>query len=370
MARAHLHPVGGAAAVKILADYHHADLYESLGLLCDRNGWTLSRPIGLEWFDNWYWSFERVAHGDAVAQQYLGRWDSDRDLGDHWERDDTTHPGRVHRMVTLEQARSQDWDVVLATVTHNERGLAKFASEVGATFGIQVGNVGQIGQVASEGAGWDKVKFALLSTTAPSVPVPSVIYRQEFSLSDFRYEWPPIETNTVSSFVQCFPENRGPARGNFYDQFVDLAADLVDDFDFRVYGAYGSAQLDQWAAGNLDSTPAVAEAMRNTRIAWHAKFWSDGFGHVVHNLYAVGRPTFVYMDYYADKLAAPLMDHMVTGFDLSRMSEMEVIAVLQQLRDDDDYHHQISENMAKRFRSVVDFDADAQAIKALLESVA
>lgn len=349
--------------MRILTDYHHSDLYESFALVFeDRFGWELYRPIGMEWFDRDYWQFEKQAHGDAVARQYLSIWDTDRDCGTHWERDDKTHPGRVHKMLTVEQAR--DLDRVIATVPHNEAGLHRFANEIGATFGVQLGNVGQAFEV-----NWGRVKFALCSTTMPFAPnVPHCVYRQEFSLTDFRYEWPPAESNTVSSFVQCFPENRGPARGNFYDQFTRLAAELVDEFDFRVYGAYGGAPTDQWACGNLESTPSVAEHMRNTRVAWHAKYWSDGYGHVIHNLHAVGRPVMSYHDYYADKLAAPLMEHGVTGFDLSRMNDAEIAATLRKLRDHHDYHEQISEQAAQRFRDVVDFEADADAIRRVLEA--
>lgn len=352
--------------MKILADYHHADLHESLGLLADRFGWQLFRPIGMEWFERDYWAFEKQAHGDAVARQYLTIWDSDHDLGNEWERDDATHPGRVHHMLTVEQAADLRPDIVIASVPHNEAGLHRFATEVGARFGVQLGNVGQAFET-----NWRNATFALCSTTLPvTPPVPHVIYHQEFSLADFRYEWPPAEARSVASFVQCFPENRGPTRGNFYDQFVGLADELGDELDFKVFGAYGSAPLDRLAAGNLSSTPAVAAAMRATRIGWHAKYWSDGFGHVIHNLYAVGRPVFAFHDYYADKLAAPLLEHGVTGYDLGRMDCGEVIAALRRLRDDDEHHHAMSAAAAERFAEVVDFDADAEAVRGVLEAVA
>ncbi len=352
--------------MKILTDYHHADLYESFGLVfADRFGWDLYRPIGMDWFDLGYWEFEKRVHGDAVARQYLSLWDGDRDCGTHWERDDATHPGRVHRMLTVEQARDLSPDVVIATVPHNEAGLHRFATETDATFGVQLGNVGQAFEV-----NWRHARFALCSTTlAFAPPVPYIVYRQEFSLSDFRYEWPPAEERSVASFVQCFPENRGPQRGGFYDHFVALS-DASPDLDWKVYGAYGSAPTDHLACGNLPSTPAVAEAMRRTRVIWHAKFWSDGYGHVIHDAHAVGRPVMAHHDYYADKLAAPLMEHGVTGFDLSRMDDAEVLRTLRRLCDDDEYHREMSDNVAARFRAVVDFDADAAAIRELLERVA
>ena len=355
--------------MRVLADYHHSDLFESLALLFeDRYGWELFRPAGMEWFDEGYWNFERKFHGDAVAKQYLAIWKDDRYAGDHFRRDDTTHPGRILKGVTLEQARSQSWDIVLCTISHNESGFARFAAEVGAHYGIQAGNVGQIANVAVEGAGWGPTEFVLASTTFDvPIPVPYVIYRQEFSLHDFRFEWPPVESKSVASFVQCFAENRGMERGGFYDEFEHLAL-TYPEFDWKVYGAYGTQPEDQWACGNLPSTPDVAAHMRASWALWHAKFWSDGYGHVVHNIHAVGRPIFSYHNYYADKLAGPLMEHGVTGFDLNRMDEAEIMATLRRLREPE-YHQQISVATAARFREIVNFDEDAEKVRALLESI-
>jgi len=347
--------------VRILADYHHSDLFESYQLaLADRFGWEIWRPIGMDWFAEDYWAFEKAYHGDAVAKQYLELWPDDTDHGHHWTRRDSTHPGRTHRMVTLDQARHMDWDVVISSVTANDPGFARFAREQGATFGLQAGNVGQLEQ-----ANWSDVAFCLASTAVHiPLPVPHIIYRQEFKLTDFRFEWPPAESKSVSSFVQCFAENKG-----FYDQFLAYAR-AWPEFDWQVYGAYGSHETDEFACGNLPTTPAVAHAMRATRIAWHAKWWSDGYGHVIHNLFACGRPVIGYADYYADKLAGPLWVDGVTSFDLSQHSPEEVLAELRRLRDDDDYHRAYCEAAAARFREVVDFAADAERAKELIESTA
>lgn len=348
--------------MRILADYHHSDLFESYQLtLEDRFGWEVFAPYGMEWFDAGYWNFERQAHGDAVARQYLlGVWPDPVDRGTHWEVEDRTHPGRIRKGVTLGQALDQDWDVVLCSLTHNEAGFAELAEFVGATFGIQAGNVGQVDSV-----NWGPVDFGLLSTTLGSVvpPVPHIVYRQEFSLDDFRYEWPPSERDTVASFIQCFPENQ-----SFYDDFLNLARN-EDGFDWKVYGAYGSHPEDEFACGNLNTTPAVAEAMRRTRTAYHAKWWSDGYGHVIHNLAAVGRPVVGPLGYYGDKLAGPLHIDGVTSFDTAQRTTAEVLAVLRRLRDDDDFHRKVCEAAAFRFREVVNFDDDAWKVRTLIESV-
>jgi len=346
--------------VRLLTDRHHADLLESIYMLfADRLGWEVYTLIGMQWFDDWYWSFERAYHGDAVAKQYLeGVWaGTTEDKSDHFEQADKVHPGRTIYGVTVEQALGMDWDVVMSTVQENDAGLHGFAQKVGAKFAVQVGNQGQWSD-------WDRADFALVSSTLHgSPPKPYVTYHQEFSLDDFRFEYPPSEKTSVASFVQCFAENKVP-----YAEFLNLARQ-APDLDWKVYGAYGSHPEDEFACGNQPTTPKVAEAMRRTRIAWHSKSWSDGYGHVVHNLFAVGRPVFGRASYYADKLAGPLWIEGVTSFDVDSHSTDELIRILRRLRDDDDYHRTICEASAARFCEVVDFSEDAEKVKALLERV-
>jgi len=350
--------------MKLMADLHHADLWESYQLLFgDRMGWEVYAPYGLDWFTSWYWSFERSYHGDAVARQYLeGIWVDVVDKGDHVEAPDRTHPGRVIKGMTLEQARATKWDVVIASVPDNDAGFHRLAKETGGHFGIQMGNAGQFSD-------WDRAEFGLVSTNTIGTPnKPYVIYRQEFNTHDFRHEWPPEEPNSIGSFLQCFAENKGMERGQFYDQWERLAA-AYPEFDWKVYGAYGTAQVDQWACGNLSTTPAVAAGMRKTGIFWHAKYWSDGYGHVIHNEFSVGRPIFAYHSYYSDKLAGALFVPGETMVNLDAMSDEDIVAQLRRFRDDPGEAQRMGDAAAARFKAVVDFDEDAEKVKRLMEQV-
>ena len=175
--------------MKILADYHHHDLWESLELvLTDRFGWDLYRPMGMDWFDAGYWNFERQWHGDAVARQYLEPWGSDTD-GRRW---DPSHE-RWQKLLTLEQARDEPPDIIIASVAHNHEGFARLASEVGARFGLHLGNV-RFSEIDMAEDRWDLADFGILTSVMPGpVPKPHVTVHQEFSLADFRYE-PPSRT--------------------------------------------------------------------------------------------------------------------------------------------------------------------------------
>lgn len=352
----------------ILVDYHHHDLWESLELLCARLGWTLYRPIGMDWFDAGYWNFERAWHGDAVARQYLEPWGSDTLVysdgpTNHWTRYDASHD-RVQRMLSVEQARDLKPDIVMASVAHNHEGLYRFASEVGATFGIHLGNV-RFSHIDMQEDRWDLAKFGIVTTLLPEpVNVPHVVVHQEFDLQDFRHE-PPLADGifTVSSFVNCFAEN---TRG--YAQFRDTA-NLRPEYDWRVYGSYGSVAEDEFAAGNIGECAKVGDAMREADVAWHTKQWSDGFGHVVHDWFAVGRPVIGYEWYYRTQLAGPLWQEGVTSFDLTDKSPADAVAILDRLYHDPDLRLRMGENAARRFREVVDFDEEEQAIRRMFAQV-
>jgi hypothetical protein len=359
--------------VRILADYHHADLWESLEMLfTDRFGWELYRPTGLPWLTEGFWRHEvrewwekggalpagpddvKVREADAVPRQYLEPWGTDVQLADHAERQDLWHPGRTIKMVTLEQARSQPWDIVLATLVENEPGLWQFAQERGAHFGIQIGN-----QWAENF--WRNAEFGLASTTLPFVPDrPHVFYHQEFSLQDFRYEYPPVTTDTVRSWVQCLPDD-GPEYGRF-KRLAGLSPELA-------WGMFSHCGGDGYWIENLRDTSRVAATMRETRVGVHFKTWSDGYGHVIHNLFATGKPVIATATYYLDKLAGPLFVDGVTSFNVQTRSDEEVVAIIRRLVADDDFHSEVSHAAAARFREVVSFDEDAEKVRGLLEGV-
>lgn len=342
--------------MRLFVDYHHADLAHSWALTWhDRLGIDVVHPYGMDWFDADVWQFERAVHGDAVARQYLlGIWEGNEpDANGIVRLDDPRHPGRVITGMTLAAARAMDWDFVISSVPANAPGFAAFAKTTGAQFGIHVGN--QWGDEA-----WHfRPDFAVLSTTSP-VPagIPHVVIHQEFDLDDFRYE-APAGFGPIRSFVNCFPETPE------YQNFLPLAR-AFPEFGWEVYGAYGSAPLDEFASGDLRGTPTIGDTMRGAGAIWHAKHWSDGFGHVIHNAFAAGRPVFGFSRYYEDKLAGPLWVEGVTSFNVEGKSKEAVAAILFSLRDETDAYLTMCEAAAARFREIVSFDEDADKLRDLL----
>lgn len=343
--------------MKVLADHHHGSLWESLAVLFeDRFGWELYRPYGMDYWDTGIWNYERhMPHGEGVARQYLEPWGSDIDRGDYFTRTDPMYPDRTHKLVTLEQARALKPDIVLATLTENEQGWHDFARSVGAKFGIQVGNQGTINR-------YDLIDFALFSTSRQFYPwVPYVTYRQEFSLDDYRFEYPPTDPTYVGTWVQALPED--PQE---YARFLAIA-EALPELKVRYHGHVGPVD-DHWG-GNVTTSKELAAQMRSARVGLHLKTWSDGYGHVLHNLAAVGKPLVATATYYEDKLGGPLFVEGVTSFDVQRHSQQETIDFIRRLATDDELHERMSRAMAARFREIVDFDAEAEAIRAMFTKV-
>ena len=60
-------------------------------------------------------------------------------------------------------------DIVISSLAHNHNGFARFASEIGATFGLQVGNVRFSAADMAEDR-WDLAAFGLVSGIMPAPP--------------------------------------------------------------------------------------------------------------------------------------------------------------------------------------------------------
>lgn len=331
--------------MRILADRHHAGLYESLALLfVDRFGWDLYTPIGHEWWDEGYWAFGAVFGDDRLAVQYLTINDGWTLVGDHYETTDSEYPERVIRGVTLDQYRSAAWDFVVATVQENQHGFARLAAESGARYVLQVGNTGQY-------IDWSLGPIVLNSSEMPMLGR-GIVYHQPFD-SDGLYRYrAPITTQIVTSLVNCFPSIACYPLWEWY-------RDRLGDFAFRMHGIDGHD-------GNLKPAKLIADAMVTSGWGWHDKIHGDGFGHVIHGWAAIGRPLIGHASHYAGKMAGPLWEDGVTCIDLDQRSPAENVELIRAISADPDRHRAMGRAIRDRFDELVDFAAEAEQIHALL----
>ncbi len=329
----------------VLIDRHQADLFYSLQLLFeDRLGHTVYTPIGFDWFDAGVWQFGHQHFGRSLAEQFLridARWSDDLTSRD------THHPDRLIRGVTWDQARQMDWAYVVATVPDNQTGFHAFSMDHGAKYVLQVGNTNQY-------VDWGLDPLALVSSEVP-IAGRGIRYHQEFdSQGTFGYRAPIAKSRVrVATFVNCYSSMSGT-----YPQWLQ-AKELAPDFIWREHGIDG-------VDGNLEPVSAIADQMAVADFGWHSKEQGDGFGHVIHNWAAIGRPLVGQAHRYRGRLAEPLWVDGETCIDLDQHPVPEAIGMMREIVADPARHRAMCKAIRAKFDSLVDYAAEAEQIRAFL----
>lgn len=340
---------------RVLCDFHHSSLLRSLVLLFEeRLGMELYRPIGMEWFEQGYWAINNQAD---TAKQFL-------DLDQAYKPQDGTpalnavaagnqaegiymviEPGGLsaHKAATLDYFINNRFDYVIASIPAHvdvfKALIAKYQPHCKLI--IQMGNNWNIENYKGEN---------VLASIAPQ-PAPGVnamYYHQEFDLEVFR-PTPCTATKKIYSFVNVI-ENTGIG----WEDYQQLKR-LKPDFEFRAYGG-------QCPDGSTTGPHETAAKMREAQFIFHVKPGGDGFGHVIHNAYAVGRPVLTRPSHYKNQLAEQLL---VPGtfIDLDRYGPGEVKNIITRLSQDPVHLKQMGQRAADRFREVVNYTKEAAAIK-------
>lgn len=294
--------------MRILVDRHQADLLYSIQRLFeDRLGYELYIMLGHDWWDEGFWKFGEVFGDDRLAQQYLTIDANWREVEPGlWLTFDPGHPERPLYGVTLELARGWSWGAVMATVQENQAGFHRFASETGAKYLYHIGNTRQ------------EVDWTLdpIVLNASEVPMQGrgVQIGQEFDhLTTFRFR-EPTRMDRITSFVNLLPlipESWGP--------MAELSKLLP--YEFRSFG-------HSCPDGNLHPVAAIADQMARSGWGYHDKPTGDGFGHVIHNWAAVGRPLIGHARYYQGQKAEVFWQDLETCIDLDKHSVYEAAQII------------------------------------------
>lgn len=337
--------------MKTLVDFHHADLFHSLQLLLeDRLGIEVYRPVGIEWSDRGYWAFGASTYGDdRLAQQFLVA----PTVG-HVSRSsdgyvfDPAHPERPIRTVTLDEFRDMDdWAYIVASVPDNEPGFSRLAREVGAQYVLQVGNTGQ-------SVNWGLDPLALVSSSEVRIHGRGVRYHQEFESGagqDFGFA-APGRRDVISSFVNLMPRMEcGPLMARYQAALSDL--------DWWVFGI-------DCPHGIVKPLDVLAKDMAYSAFGWHDKVTGDGFGHVIHQWAAIGRPLIGHASHYRGQMAEPFWQDGVTCVDLDLRSFDENVQLIRDISADPQRHAEMCRAIRATFDSLVDYEAEAAAIAELL----
>lgn len=324
--------------LQIFSDFHHSSLFTSLKLLFeDRLGHTVYRPIGLEWFEQGYWKIaEPYNNYPGTVEQFLKPGSTPTD-GTPPLNDNT------YDCITLEQFKEMDIDIIIASIPAHIQAYKRLIREhkPNAKLIYHIGNIGWHNDIP-----WNEVDNVMASVKPFEVPIGKnvVFYRQEFDTKVFR---PLLGANIrkmITSFVNILPQ---PEKFN-------RLKELLPDYAF---GAFGAACPN----GVVNNISEIAAIMQTSRFGYHNKPHGDGYGHVIHNWMAVGKPVILNFNDYKDKLAGDFLDVCI---DLDQGVE-QVASIINNMSDLE--YIDLSNKVQDRFNEVVDFEQDAVNVKRFIE---
>lgn len=329
---------------------HHAGLLNSLIMLFEgRLGGNVYRPIGLQWAREGYWN---VFDHPATRLQYLT-------LKQGYKPTDGSKPlnnikkfekgiyycqdidsGYYNKAITLKQFKKMDIDYVIASLPQHIEPFQKLATIKGCPLIFQIGNQ------------WDGIYCDNIMASA-KVNIPNdinhVIYHQEFDTAIFKPNgYTPFTVTSLINIPEQMPD---------YELMLQIEKELPD-WVFNVYGGGRN--------GSMHGTDQVAQAIRQAQFVWHVKAGGDGYGHIIHNAFACGTPPIVKKSYYEGKLASELMIDGQTCIDIDGLGLHEIIEKIKFYSDAERYAD-MSKSAFNKFQECVNFEADADKVRAFLE---
>lgn len=343
--------------INVFTDYHHGDLYYAMHLLFEqRLGFSLYRPIGLEWFQNGYWRIaEPYGNAQGTINQYLAinqlGWHPYKNLnGEHYIEDgvyyvhDPGH-GYYQKAITLDKFASMHFGVIMPTYEPHEGPYVNLRDryQQKAKLVAQLGNTGQ------------RSSLSHVIHSVPYTPRPgqaAVLCHQEIDPDLYKYVPPNHASKKIFSMVNCLPY------AGVYDQYKGALSEV----EMRAYGA-GSPD------GPLSGSATVSVKMQEANIGWHLKP-QDGIGHTAMGWFASGRPVITNMSQVLGwgGAALSLFEPGVTCLNIEGGTvESNCAAIRRMLEPDENLRW--AERCLKRFGEVVNYDREAERVRAMLEGV-
>lgn len=349
--------------MNILTDRHHPSLTYSLELLFGKRlGHRLMAPIGFEWYEEG--AFKYFSHLTPVDSHLnLARADSrvwgQKDVltGSGLE---TVDPGIYYcpditkdlyeRGISWSQFLERPIDFFIASIPEHvepfDRLIKRFKPKAKLIF--QMGNMFDYFDL--------KGVRNILNSTDRVIPegIHSVSYSQEFDLNLFKFTRPIASRNLVN-FVNYWEDFNNDS------EFHKKVLKSLPGYRFE---SYGSDNED----GVLTKTADVAQKLKDADFVWHLKRGGDGYGHVLHNAAAVGRPIVLSKKTYGPLRFGKFIKDGETCIDTDGLSPEELankIIYYNHPRR----HEKMCRQIHERFKEFVNFEEDARRVGAFLENL-
>jgi len=336
--------------MNVLVDMHNGSLIASLHLLFEKRlGFNMYRPIGEEWFTNGFFKIaEPYGNYPGTISQYLAinnlPWDAYTNLNGESVKDGKIYKiyspqgNFTHKAITFDTFKSMKFDYIVGTHPLHEcwEGLLQYQPQ--AKFIMQLGNENQVTD--------KKNVLSSVWMTKPKEGQNYCFYHQEFPVDDFKYE-PPTNHTLIRSFVHLQPEK----------ETFDIYKSNLKEFQMEAYGM----------GTELGPSINIAQQMRESAFGWHIKP-ADGYGHILHNWFACGRPVIIRGNYYLCKTGGLLLEDGKTCIDLDKHEFQENLNMIRYWSLPDN-HKEMCENVYRKFKEVCDFDKEEETIKTFLSNI-
>jgi len=327
--------------MKVLCDFHHGGLYHSMQMLFEeRLGHEIYRPIGYEWLPWW-----RVSELPPTQKAFLELG------GEHWLADDgywrwVDHGADLeHKCLTFEQFCNEDVGLIVSTHPGHEQSWYEMWQQHKPTAKLirVAGNTGETINTT-----WTR---NLMDSTAyfKGRVASYVKFHQEFPLSIFNDAAPP-ERPIIRQYLNFFKNHP------MYEHWKTYKP-LMPEFEWHMHGHQGDH-------GFLFPESKIAASMTDSTFIWHIK--REGYGHIIHNAFAAGRPVVTHIKDYAGYTGGPMLEDGVTCVDIGSGSVTDNVAKIRHYAKRENLL-QLCQNVRERFPCVVDFDREEQEIRAFME---
>jgi len=331
--------------MRVFSDFHHDDLYHSLHLLFEKRlGWELYCPCGPEWYTSGYWDYSREPR---VVSEYLVEKKYQDKGGGFCQVENPTHEKNL-KAVTFDQFKEMKFDILISSVPEHSYLYQKLVQNFQPKAKL-------IQQVGNE---WKDVDFTgvrnfMVSCIKYKLPAGAnvVSYHQEFDLGLFSFE-PGDPRNPIKSFVNDLPHLK--------DWPLFLAYEKR--FPEKKWFSFGLGCRD----GNLRPLSKLVQEMKSSSFFFHAKSLGDGFGYIIHNAFALGRPPIIRGKWYRGRFAEALITDQVTSIDLDKHTFQENCQLIKKWSEESAYQN-MSLNCKSRFDFVVNYEEEEKKIRKFLE---
>jgi hypothetical protein len=303
----------------------------------------------------WHYEGYVFPENAAVAKQFLVNSMYDFDFAmKHFEKarprlekatDDTLYAGMdtingcpyypLFRTLELDEFKNTKIDVIMATVYDHQKTFKMLRDNYKPVTKL-IREEGNPGLPSDNIDGFDALLTSNKKLFASTKAKYKVLYHQRFDSNVFAYS-PPSANKVISCFMPTFRTDSKLVA------FMEKHAEILTEFEFRDYGHVSPKN------GSLSTKTALARAMNDSAFVWQVKPIGDGFGHVIHNAFALGRPPITVAGHYDGTLASELM---IDGETSIWIEEKRIEDNCSKIRHAMDHLPAISSKTTKKFLEI------------------